>query len=143
MTNYIWLIISAAALFVEVITPLALVSVWFIIGGLAAQLIHLLNIGFIWEVLTFIFVSLIALILLRPVLLEMLRGNTIPTNQDRAVGQKGKLIKAISEENWGEIKILGSVWSCVEANHKPLAAGTEVIVLKVDGAKLIVAEINK
>lgn len=141
MFTYFWIIVAIIALMIELMTAVALTSVWFVVGAIAAALLSLFSIGFLWQCVVFVVVSIVALLLLRPFLVEKLRGNTVATNYDRVVGKHTALTKAITKEQWGCIKINGSEWSCVNINDEELPIGTEVKILAVDGSKLIVEKL--
>ncbi len=142
MEQWIWIIILVVALIVEVATAGTLVSIWFAIGSVAAYLSKLLNAPFFLQIIIFLAVSIVALLAIRPLASTYFRGNTVATNADRIIGSHATLTKAISPKHWGEINVYGLVWSVVEINNRFLEVGTEVRVLAIEGAKLIVEEIK-
>lgn len=141
MFTYFWIIVAIIALVIEVMTAVALTSVWFVVGAIAAALLSLFSANFIIQCILFIVVSIVALLLLRPFLVEKLRGNTVATNYDRLIGKHTALTKAITKNSWGCLKLLGNEWSCVTMNEEELPIGTEVKILAVEGSKLIVEKI--
>ncbi len=142
MEQWIWIIIFIVALIVEVVTSGTLISIWFSVGALLAYLVQLFNGPLILQLIVFLAVSIGALLAIRPIATTYFRGNIVATNADRMVGQRTYLTKAITSNHWGEVNVYGVVWSAVEKNNQPLAIGTEVKVVAIEGAKLIVEEIT-
>ncbi|NLA78734.1 MAG: NfeD family protein [Erysipelothrix sp.] len=142
MEQWIWIIVLVVALIVEVATAGTLVSIWFAIGSAVAYLSRLLNAPFFLQVIIFLVVSTIALLAIRPLASTYFRGNIVATNADRIIGAQATLTKAISAKHWGEINMYGLVWSVVERDNRFLEAGTQVRVIAIEGAKLIVEEIK-
>jgi membrane protein implicated in regulation of membrane protease activity len=142
MEQWLWIIIFVVALVVEVGTAGTLVSIWFSVAALFAYVVQLLNGPFYLQILVFLVVSIGSLLAIRPIASTYFRGNTVATNADRMVGQRTYLTKAITSNHWGEVNVYGVIWSAVEANNKPLEVGTEVKIIAIEGAKLIVEEIS-
>ena len=59
-----------------------------------------------------------------------------PTNSDRVIGKTGEVIKAISENEYGEVKVFGNVWTAT--SNQDISVGDKVKVVSIDGVKLIV-----
>lgn len=136
-----WLIVGIAAVVLELITPTALVSIWFAVGSVVAMLLAFFQAALEIQIVCFVFVSVVAMLIVRPVATHYLRGNTVATNADRCIGQICILTKAISETKWGEIVWNGVAWSAVSVNNESIEEGTKVKVIAIEGAKLIVKRI--
>lgn len=142
MEQWIWIIVFVATLIVEVITAGNLVSIWFSAGSLVAYVVYLFDGPILLQVIVFLAVSIGTLLAIRPLASTYFRGNVIATNADRMIGRQTTLSKAITANQWGEINIYGTVWSAVEINNKPLEAGTDVKIVAIEGAKVIVEKIT-
>ncbi len=142
MEQWLWIIIFVVALVIEVVTAGTLVSVWFSVGALLAYAVQVFGGPLFLQVLVFLVVSVGALLAIRPLATTYFRGNTVATNADRMIGQRTFLTKAITSNHWGEVNVYGVVWSAVEANNRTLEVGTEVKIIAIEGAKLIVEEIS-
>ena len=123
---WVWTVVFAAALIIELATPSALISVWFALGALAA----------------FALVSLIALCVIRPLAARSLRGNVVATNADRLIGAMAVVEKRISAREWGSVRIEGNVWSAIAQDGRDIEPGTAVRVKAIEGVKLIVVPVN-
>lgn len=139
----IWIGIGVAALILELLTPSALVSIWFAVGALAAWICTLLGLNEIVQVLVCLIVSVVFIIVVRPFAVKYLRGNIVATNADRLIGDYGIVTKEIGEDSWGEVRIQGTLWSAVSLEHTVIPVGTKVLIAAIEGAKLIVRELNK
>ena len=142
MYIYFWIFILFASIIVELITATALVSIWFAVGALASLLLSYLNVSFIIQSITFFVVSLATIVLIRPLAIKNKRGNTIPTNNDRFIGRQTKLLKSIKNDEWGELKIDGTIWHATSYNSSAIDEGSLVEVLAIEGSKLIVKQIQ-
>lgn len=136
--DFIWLGIAILAAVVEAVVP-ALVSVWFVPGGLAGLVVSLAG-GPIWlQILVFLGVSLVCLAFTRPLTRKMMKRHWERTNADRVVGATGIVIQDIDNVlSAGRVTVLGNSWAARSADGGKINAGTRVHVEKIEGVKLIV-----
>ena len=139
----IWIAAALAAVLIELLTPTALVSVWFALGAVVAALLTILRLSVAVQLVAFVLVSLLAMLIVRPIASRYLRGNVVPTNADRMIHQIGTVTREIREDQWGEVYVLSSYWSAVSFQHETIEKGTKVKVLNIEGAKLIVEALGK
>lgn len=137
---WIWLAVLVVAALIELLTPTALVSIWFAAGALGAALLVMLQAPVWLQIAVFAVISLLALFLLRPLATRYLRGNTVATNADRYIGCVGVAEKKITLQEWGLVRVEGSLWSAVPYGCEEIEAGCKVKVIAIEGAKLIVAK---
>lgn len=130
-----WTIIFLILLFVELIT-INLVSIWFAIGALFSAIVSIFTDSVLIQFLTFLLVSIVTLIITKPVVKKINKKKFTPTNLDRVIGQQGVVIKRISKDSYGLVKVLGSIWTATSDDY--IDVGSRVIVQKIDGVKLIV-----
>lgn len=133
-----WIILALAFLVIEFGT-VALVSIWFIGGSLAAMVVALTG-GPLWlQVLLFALVSLILLLLLRPFLRKFIDPNKVRTNVDAVIGREALVTEDIDNLlGTGTIKLGGTVWTARSVDNSRIQAGTVVTVQSVQGVKAIV-----
>ena len=131
----IWLIAFLGLLILEFIT-VGLVSIWFAIGALSAMILSLFVESILLQFIVFIVVSIIALILTKPLLKKFKSVGFEPTNSDRVLGKIAEVTKEITPDSYGEVSVFGITW--MAASNKKIAVGSKVVVEKIDGAKLIV-----
>ena len=107
------------------------------------RLLELVGAGLELQICAFAVVSLVTMVIVRPVATRYLRGNIIATNADRMIHEVGLVTKDITAESWGEVKIKGALWSAVNIDSSVIPAGSKVKVMAIEGAKLIVREIDE
>lgn len=133
----IWFVIFLALLFFELIT-VNLVSIWFAIGSFAALITSFYTENITIQVIVFVVVSIIALALTNKVTNRLRKRKIVPTNLDRVVGQIGIVTKDITKDEYGEVKVKGSIWTA--SANKPIKKASYIKVERIDGVKLIVKE---
>lgn len=136
----VWLISFLLLLFIEVIT-INLVTIWFALGSLAALITTILTDNVNIQVIVFIVVSAVSLIITKPLVAKLRKRKITPTNLDRVIGKEGVVIKEISKNFYGEVKVGGSVWTATST--KNIKKDSQVKVLKIDGVKLVVEKIEE
>lgn len=130
-----WFALFILLLIIEFVT-VNLVTLWFAVGAVAAMICATFTESIIIQLGVFIFVSLLSILIMKPMVKKFMHSPITPTNSDRFIGKIGEVTKEINANNYGEIKILGTVWTAV-ADSK-ITVGTKVKVKEIDGVKLIV-----
>ena len=137
---WIWASLFIVTLLVEVYTS-ELVSIWFAAGSLVSFFLALCTtLNETVQILVFLGVSLILMICTRRIFLKMLKNNKENTNLESLKGTIHKLIKAVDEDQLGEIKINGVVWRVSSKNNKTIAENSKVQIVDIEGNKFIVEE---
>ncbi|MCI6271986.1 MAG: NfeD family protein [Erysipelotrichaceae bacterium] len=143
MYTYLWIIVLIAAIVLEFITASSLVSLWFACGAIVSLILSSLKIPFIYQAITFFIISLSSLLIIRPMIIDNKRGNTIATNMDRFIGKHTRLKKSITEDSWGEVRIDGITWNVASIDEKAIEKNSLVEVIAIEGSKLIVKQIKE
>ncbi|MGN0537890.1 MAG: NfeD family protein [Acutalibacteraceae bacterium] len=139
---WVWLGIIVVACFLECATAVQLVSIWAALGGLVALIACLCGIPTEIQIILFFVVTVIALVLTRPLVKKFLKSNDIPTNADMCIGQVGKVISRIQGKNVrGQVRVLGTTWTAVSESDVLIPEGSEVRIQRIEGVKLIVEPI--
>lgn len=139
----IWLSIFVLAIIIEAITS-DLTSIWFAGGAMIALIISFIP-GVAWwiQVIVFIVISTVMILGLRPLAKKLLKTNITYSNIDEMAGKKGIMLKGYDELNHGEVKINDVVWTAIGADEsKAIPQGTKVVVVAVNGNKLIVRPVE-
>ena len=135
-----WIWLAAIVVFaVAEAATVALVSLWFI-GGAVAALIAALCGGPLWlQGALFLAVSAVLLFALRPLARKRFNRELTPTNADRNVGQIAIVTEAIDNvRGLGAVKLSGVEWSARSADGTAIPSDIPVRIVRVDSAKLIV-----
>jgi len=139
----IWLIAIILLALLEMST-MALVSIWFIFGAVAAMLASLMGMDLLAQLMIFVAVSTLLLILTRPLVKKFLQTRRVRTNADRTIGEKAVVIEEINNiAARGQVKIFGQIWSARSADEGVIIPeGRVVEVTAISGNKLIVKMVD-
>ena len=139
---YIWLI-AAAVFFIIEIATVGFLIFWLGIGALFAMITSFLTDNILIQTGIFVVISAILIPITKPFVDKYLDKKTVPTNSEAVVNKTGIVTKEItSPDGIGLVKIDGEVWSAKSSNNIDIKEGTKVVVLKIDGVKIIVEPIN-
>ncbi len=134
----IWGLVAIAFGVIEGLT-VGLVSIWFSIGSIGGLVAAALGAGFTGQFLSFVALSLISIIALRPLAKRYLVKTKTDTNADRIVGAAGLVVEPICNiRNEGRIEVLGQNWRAISEGVSEIPAGEQVEVLRIEGAKVVV-----
>ena len=135
---WVWVAVMALAAFVEAATPM-LVSIWFSVGALAAMLAAYFGASITVQLLLFVFVSIAALVGLRPLAKRFIDPHIVPTNADRLLGGEAQVTETIdNERSAGAVYIDGKTWTARSEDGSIIPAGEQVEVVRMEGVKLFV-----
>lgn len=116
-----------------------LVSIWFLVGAIAALIAALCGATPVIQIIIFIAVSVLALVITRPLVKKYISPKKENTNADRVIGQIGIVNEDIDNINAkGQVKADGKIWTARSIDNSIIPAGSEVIIDRIDGVKLIV-----
>lgn len=139
---FIWLAIAVVLGIIEAAT-VALVSIWFAIGAVAAMVPAYLNAPFWAQILVFVLVSALCFAFTRPFFQKVIKVKKQPTNADGLVGQEGVATEDIENiECRGRVFISSLSWSARSENGELIPEGAVVTVKKIEGVTLIVERKN-
>lgn len=141
MENYIvfvWIIFAVFMLVCEALTT-QLVSIWFVLGGVAAAISCIFTDNLLIQTLVFVFVSLISLIATRPLVKKFLKNKKQATNSDRLIGRIGIVtIDITNQSGEGQINVDGKIWSAKSSDDSEIKTGASVKIIAIEGVKLVV-----
>lgn len=136
-----WMIAMWIFIIVEVVSP-NLVSLWFALGSILALIAANYKLGFQWQMVIFLIVSIILLSLLRPIYIKYIKVRNIKTNVNALIGEEGFVTADINNiESKGLVRVKGQIWSARSQDEEIISSGTKIQVLKIEGVKLIVKTI--
>lgn len=139
-TGY-WLIIFIILLVIEIFT-MGLTTIWFAGGALAAFLIGVIGFGIKVQMVVFLAVSILLLILTRPVVVKYFNRERQKTNAESLIGARAYVLEDIDTmKAVGRVEIRGQEWSAkTDEPDGKIAKDTVVVVEGIQGVKLIVRE---
>ena len=138
MEMIFWLIVFVILLVVEIAT-MALTTVWFAGGALAAFLAAYIGFGVVVQVLVFLIVSILLLVLTRPLAVKFFNQERQKTNAESLIGQKAIVKEEINTlQATGRVEVNGMEWSAKTEESEIIEADTIVMIKGIQGVKLIV-----
>ena len=140
--NIIWAAVIVLFGVFEAVTA-QLVSIWFVIGAVAALISALLGATVTVQVIIFFAVSVLALVITRPLVKKFIVPKKEHTNADKVLGQIGIVVEDIDNLNaTGQVKVDGKIWSARTVDNSLITKDKEVIIEKIQGVKLMVKNIE-
>ena len=138
----VWFILLILFIFAEAAT-VAIVSAWFAIGALAAMIAALLG-GEIWlQIGLFLVISVVLLLLLRPIAEKKLKPKMKRTNLDAIIDSEGIVIKEVNNTAaQGQVKLGAMEWTARSTDGTRIPVGTQVKVDRIEGVKVFVSAIK-
>lgn len=135
----VWLALLVLFLGAEAAT-VAMVSLWFAAGALAALIAALLG-GAVWlQITVFVLVSAVLLAALRPLVRKFVNPKLTATNADSVIGAEGLVTAAIDNISAaGRVKLGAMEWSARSTSGEPIEAGTRIRVDRIEGVKVFVS----
>lgn len=138
MPYVLWISLAVIFLAVEFGT-VALISIWFVGGALAALLAVSLGAPLWLQVLIFALVSLVLLIAVRPFLRKFVEPHKVKTNVDALVGKQAIVVEPIDNlQDSGAVKLDGKIWTARSADGADIPVGAVVCIDSIEGVKAIV-----
>ena len=139
MSPVIWLVIFVVLLGIEIAT-MALTTIWFAAGALAAFALSFTSLGTEAQLAAFVVVSFVALFLVRPFAKKYINGDITKTNADSLVGKQARITSVVDNLNaTGDAVVGGQDWTARSVRDDiVIQEGTIVTIKKIQGVKLIV-----
>ena len=141
--NMIYLIWAVAIIvfgLFEAVTA-QMVSIWFVVGAIAALIASFLNVPFIAQVIIFVAVTILALVITRPLVKKYIHPRKERTNADKVIDQIGIVVEDIDNINaTGQVKVEGKIWTARSIDNSLIPSDKEVVIEKIEGVKLLVKE---
>jgi len=138
----VWLVLMVVFLIAEAST-VQLICIWFAAGSLVAMFISLLG-GELWlQVLVFFTLSIVLFAMLWPLAKKHFKPKLVATNADALVGKLCTVTEDIDPVEGGRVKLGDVTWSARSETGEALTAGTQVKILKIQGAKVFVEKVKK
>lgn len=141
MQTIVWLGIFVILLIIEILT-MGLTTIWFAGGALAAFGAGIIGFGLVVQVVVFIVVSVLLLVLTRPLAVKYFNQERQKTNAESLIGQQALVIEDIDTlQSVGRVEVNGQEWSAKtdEANGK-IEKNRVVVIDGIQGVKLIVRD---
>lgn len=139
---FVWLGLVILCALLEAATA-QLVSIWFVAGGIVALISSLFHLNPWIQIVIFLVASVLMLCITRPVVRRFLNTKKVRTNADRYVGMEGVVTAAIDNEaGVGMVRVEGNLWSARSEDNARISEGTQVLIRRIEGVKVIVTPVR-
>ena len=141
---YIWLMVLVAFVVIEIAT-MGLTTIWFAGGALIALLLAYFKTSFYVQLAAFLIVSIVLLVVTRPLALKFFNQKREKTNIDSLIGKQAIVTADIHNlKGEGQVMLDGMEWTArAYEEERTIPAGAVVEVKDVRGVKLIVIEVKE
>ena len=133
----IWMIIGIICIVIEIFDP----AFFFLSLGAAAIITGLIAIfmhNTALQIVIFVLLSFIAFLSMRKLGKKILSVTDKETNVYALKGKTAVVTQTIPEHGRGYVKVGGEEWSAIEKDNELVEQGTKVVIIDIDGNKLIV-----
>ena len=135
-----WLIVAVALFIGEMICPIFFMF-WFAVGALLALVTSLITSNLIAQFVVFFVSTILFILFIKPLTNGLFKNNTKDElNMNGIVGKNAIVIDTIDNlKGTGQVKVNGEVWKAISENESEIISpDAQVVIVKVDGVKLIV-----
>ena len=136
-----WLLLTAALLVIEALTA-GLTTIWFAGGSVVALILAFLGAPLWLQTGAFAAVSLILLLVTRPLVLKYMKKGRGATSLDRMIGQEVLVTEKIDNlRGTGEVQVDGQYWTARSVDNDHIIEKGEIAMIRsIQGVKLIVGK---
>lgn len=142
MEMIFWLVLFVVLLVVEIAT-MGLTTVWFAGGALIAFFAAYIHWGIGLQIVLFLAVSILLLVLTRPIAVKYFNQEREKTNVDSLIGQNAVVLEEINTiKATGRVEVNGMEWSAKTEHTEIIEVNTVVSIKGIQGVKLIVEKVE-
>jgi len=134
---WVWVVLAAALYIGEMLTA-SFFLLPFAIGATVSAIATALGAPEWAQWILFVVVSIIALVLLRPVAKRVTASRPEKSGVDRLVGMTGRVIEGTTTSGGSRARVDREIWNVATDGDERLEEGSAIRVLRVDGTHLIV-----
>lgn len=133
----IWLAVAIVFGVGELLTT-SLTLIWFSIGALVVLALSNIVTSIVIQLLIFAVVSIILLVVATKKIVKNDKNYKYETNLQGILSKKGIVKEEILPYKTGIVCIDGEDWSAIGINNEKIEVGSTVVIIKIEGVKLIV-----
>ena len=141
METMYWLSIFVVLLIIEICT-MGLTTIWFAGGALVAFVMGIIGFGTTVQVIVFLIVSVLLLVMTRPIALKYFNKERQKTNAESLIGRQALVLEDVDTLHArGLVEVNGQEWSAKTDDPEGFIKKNVVVVIDgIQGVKLIVRE---
>lgn len=138
----VWVAVIVLSIIVEAFTY-EMVALWFIPAAIPPLIMSIVDVGMWWQIGTFVVLSFLCIISLRPILKRYLIKETVHTNiTDSNFGKKVRLTSEVVDGNT-LIELNGVTWKARVVEGEGLEKDSFVEIVGSESNEFLVKAINK
>ena len=139
----IWLA-GIVAFIIIVAATYQLISIWFVIGAIGGMIASMCGVDFYVQMAVFLLISVVLLLLLRPVSLKLIKKQDFKSNADSLIGKNILITEEVNNvRGTGQGKVNGMTWTVRSEKDEIIEAGEIAEIGRIEGVKLIVKQQTK
>lgn len=139
----IWLAGIVAFIILEAATY-QLISIWFVIGAIGGMIAAMCGADFYVQMAVFLLISVVLLLLLRPVSMKLIKKQDFKSNADSLIGKNILITEEVNNvRGTGQGKVNGMIWTVRSEKDEIIEAGEIAEIGRIEGVKLIVKQQTK
>lgn len=140
--HVLWFVLGVALSIMEIFTA-GFFIIWFGIAAFITAVVAYFFHNVVLELAMFTFSSMVLLVLTKPFYAKINNGPKVASNVDALKGKTGLVVADINNtEGQGLVKVNGETWSARAIDGEKIAANSKVRIEQVEGAKLMVRNIE-
>jgi membrane protein implicated in regulation of membrane protease activity len=134
--SWVWVVMAVLLAIAEIFTA-GFFLIGFAIGAAAAAVAAFMGFAPLAQFAVFVVASALSLLLARPLVNRVSDPNTNPVGIDRLVGRQGIVLETIDPARGsGVVRVDHEPWSADSVEGVPIATGTMVWVVAIEGTHL-------
>ena len=135
----VWLVLMVVLLIIEGAVP------GFALGAFAAMISAILRAPLWLQIIWFFVVSIVSLVLTRPLVKKYVNSKAQPTNADMVIGKECRVTEDIDNiAGTGAVSVGGKIWTArTESDEVKASVGELMTAVRIEGVKLIVKPAEK
>ena len=133
----VWLVLMVVLLIIEGAVPG--------LGAFAAMISAILRAPLWLQIVWFFVVSIVSLVLTRPLVKKYVNSKAQPTNADMVIGKECRVTEDIDNiAGTGAVSVGGKIWTArTESDEVKASVGELMTAVRIEGVKLIVKPAEK
>jgi membrane protein implicated in regulation of membrane protease activity len=135
-----WVAAGIICVIIEIFYPVFFflsIGIAAILTGILASL-HGISSFIVLQIIIFGVISILTFLSMKKLGKKVISEPTKPTNVYALIGQIGIVTTNIPASGRGHVKIGGEEWSATSQTGEPIATGSQVVIVALDGNKVIV-----
>jgi membrane protein implicated in regulation of membrane protease activity len=137
----IWSVFIIITVIIELETA-DLFTIWFTAGAVGALIAAAFEIAPLIQVAIFLVISILLLLVTRPLTKNISQKNFVRTNADRVIGMIATVTINVAPDEIGEVKVGTVLWRAISLDQHSYQIGEKVQVDAISGTKLIISKID-